>query len=183
MTLCKKILDLLQRFRSREDGIAAVEAGFVMPIMILLYLGSVELSFGIIADRKLTVATQTVADLITQYQVIDDATVDGVYTAASQIMAPYTTTTLGVDVTGITVDAAGTATVAWTEHRGAGTAKHAVNDTVTLPASINTPNSFIVFVEGGYGFNAGTHYFVQSQIDMSDQFYMRPRIADTIVFN
>ena len=183
MTLCKKISDLFNRFCSREDGIAAVEAAFVMPVMILLYLGSVELSFGIIADRKLTVATQTVADLVTQYQVIDDTTIDGIYTAASQIMAPYDNTTLGVDVTGITVDAAGTAKVVWTEHRGAGSAKHAVNDTVTLPANINTPNSFIVFVEGGYGFNADTHYFVQGQIDMSDQFYMRPRIADTIAFN
>lgn len=173
----------LRSFWRRQDGIAAVEAAYVMPIMLLLYLGSVELSFGIIADRKLTVATQTTADLVTQFQVIDDATIDSLYTAASIIMNPYESAPFGVDVTGITIAANLAATVTWTEHRGSGSPKHTLNQTITLPAGLLVPNSFIVLVQARYGYTAGTKYFMQSEVMLEDEFYMRPRIANTITFN
>ncbi len=54
------------RFRHDERGVSAVEFAMLLPLMITLYLGTVEISQGVGIDRKVTLTTRTVADLASQ---------------------------------------------------------------------------------------------------------------------
>ena len=49
-----------------ERGVSAVEFAMLLPLMLTLYLGAVEISQGIGADRKVTLTARTVADLVSQ---------------------------------------------------------------------------------------------------------------------
>jgi len=47
-------------------GIAATEFAFIVPIMLVLFFGTVEFSSGIAVDRKVTLMARTLADLTSQ---------------------------------------------------------------------------------------------------------------------
>ena len=58
--------DRLGRLAGDERGVSAVEFAMLLPLMLTLYLGAVEISQGIGADRKVTLTARTVADLVSQ---------------------------------------------------------------------------------------------------------------------
>ncbi|MBN4093912.1 MULTISPECIES: TadE/TadG family type IV pilus assembly protein [Methylobacterium] len=53
----------LSRFRHDERGIAAVEFALVLPLLIVLYFGTAELTRVVDATRKLTLFARTLSDL------------------------------------------------------------------------------------------------------------------------
>ena len=58
-------------FAKNEEGVAAVEFALILPIMLAAYMGVVELSQALNADRKMTRATSTIADLASRSPLFD----------------------------------------------------------------------------------------------------------------
>ena len=56
----------LRRFARDRDGVSATEFALILPIMLTLYIGSVELGDGIAINFKTTLAARTVADVASQ---------------------------------------------------------------------------------------------------------------------
>ena len=54
----------LWRLIGDERGVSAVEFALLLPLMLTLYLGAVEVSQGIRADRKVTLTARTIVDLV-----------------------------------------------------------------------------------------------------------------------
>ena len=61
------------RFAQDRRGVSAVEFAMLLPLMLTLYLGTVEISQGVGIDRKVTLTTRTVADLASQVSSINNA--------------------------------------------------------------------------------------------------------------
>ena len=61
----------------------------LLPLMLTLYLGTVEISQGIGADRKVTLTARTVADLVSQVSSINNADMTNSLNAAAAVMAPF----------------------------------------------------------------------------------------------
>ena len=59
------------RLARDQEGVSAVEFAMLLPLMLTLYLGGVEVSQGISIDRKVTLTARTVADLVAQVSSID----------------------------------------------------------------------------------------------------------------
>ncbi len=53
-----------RRFGRKIDGIAAVEFALIVPIMLCMFIGTVELSQAITVDRRVTQVASTTADLV-----------------------------------------------------------------------------------------------------------------------
>jgi Flp pilus assembly pilin Flp len=88
----KRGLARLISFRRNEDGLAGIEMALILPVLIVLLLGSVEMFHMSQASRKLTLATTTMGDLVTQAgRQISISDINGYYNATVPIMSPYPT--------------------------------------------------------------------------------------------
>jgi len=162
-----------------ERGVSAVEFAMLLPLMLTLYLGAVEVSQGIGADRKVTLTARTICDLVSQVSSIGNSDMTNALNAASAVMAPFPTANLKVTVSSIKIDANGKATIDWSDSLN-GTAR-AKGATVTLPTALNVANSYLVWSEVQYTYKPVVGYVVTGTLTLKDHIYMRPRLSDSVV--
>ncbi len=172
--LLRQLVHLAQDRR----GVSAVEFAMVLPLMITLYLGSVEVSQGIGIDRKVTLTTRTVADLASQVSSINNADMTNLLSASAAVIAPYDASKLKVTVSAVTIDSNGVAKVAWSDTLN-GT-QRAVGSTVTLPTALSVPSTTLIWSEVAYSYTPAIGYVITGTLNLSDQIYMRPRLSDTV---
>lgn len=171
-------LALVRRFRRDRSGVSAVEFALILPIMLLLFFGGVELGNGLTINRKVTNVTSSLSDLVTQSKVITNKEMKNIMNAAATIISPYDDGKLKIKVSGIQIDSKGKATVAWSD--ALNDTPLAKDSTVTLPAGVNQKDSFIVTTEVHYDYTPTFGYVMTGTFDLNDQFYLRPRFSDKI---
>lgn len=176
--LARLVTRRLSEFTRDKRGVSAVEFAMLLPLMLTLYLGGVEVSQGISIDRKVTLTARTVADLVAQVASIDTAGINAALGASTAVMAPYPDSSVKVTVSVIDIDANGNAKIKWSATKN-GTAR-AVGSSVTLPAALNVPSTSLVWGEASYTYQPSIGYVVTGTMNLSDQIYMRPRLSDTI---
>lgn len=110
----------LRQFRDDVRAIAAVEFALILPLLLTLYLGTIEAASLYSADHKVATVASTMADLVSREKgEISTATLDSYFEAAQTIMRPFATTGLVQVVSLLSIDADGVATVAWSRANGA----------------------------------------------------------------
>jgi Flp pilus assembly protein TadG len=92
------------RFHRDERGVAAVEFALILPVLVLLYVGVVDITYAVTANRKVTQVTSAVADLTAQAFEVDNQDVQNIFRAANDIMRPYPTAGLQVAITVVDFD-------------------------------------------------------------------------------
>jgi Flp pilus assembly protein TadG len=178
MTLLAGIAEARARFIADRRGISAVEFAMLLPVMMTLYLGSVEASQGIAADRKVELTARALADLASQFTDITNAEMTNILNAGSAIIAPYATANLQEVVSEISINAQGVAAVVWSDTLN-GTAL-AVGQIVSVPATLAVPNTFLVFAQVKYNYNPTYGYVMTGTLTFSDQSFMAPRESASI---
>jgi Flp pilus assembly protein TadG len=168
----------LRRLIDDERGMSAVEFALLLPLMLTLYLGTVEVSQGIAADRKVTLTARTVGDLVSQLASIGNSDMTNTLNASSAVMSPFPVSSLKVTVSSVKVDAAGKATVDWSDTLN-GTAR-AKGSAVTLPTALNVANTSLIWAEVQYTYKPVIGYVVTGTLTLKDQIYMRPRLSDSV---
>ncbi len=165
-------------FARDRRGISAVEFAMLLPVMVTLYLGVVEVSQGVAIDRKVTLTTRTTADLASRVTSINNADMTNMLNATSSVIAPYDESKVKVVLSAVNIDANGIAKVGWSDtlHGSA----RAVGSTVTLPTVLAVPNTTLIWSEVSYNYNPTFGYVLTGSMNLSDQIYMRPRLSDTI---
>src|SRR5215813_2580949 len=174
-------IELVQRlasFAKDRRGISAVEFAMLLPLMVTMYLGVVEVSKGVAIDRKVTLTTRTMADLASRVSSINNADMSSLLNASASVIAPYQASPLKIVLSAVSVDANGVAKVAWSDALN-GTAR-SVGSTVSLPSALNVANTQLIWSEVSYTYNPTFGYVLTGNINLSDQIYMRPRLSDTI---
>jgi len=178
MSILANIARSNARFAGDCRGISAVEFAMLLPVMLTLFLGSVEASQGIATDRKVELTAHTLADLSSQYTDITNADMANILNAGSAIIAPYSAANLKEVISEISINAQGNATVVWSDTLN-GTAL-TVGQSVTVPSSLATPNSYLVLAQVQYSYNPTYGYVMTGTLTLSDQSFMRPRESTSI---
>jgi Flp pilus assembly protein TadG len=177
-----KLLAAIAQHRARLAadcrGISAIEFAMLMPVMLTLLLGSVEASQGIAADRKVELTAHTLADLASQYTDITNAVMSNILNAGAAIIAPYPAAPLKEVISEIAIDSNGNATVVWSDTLN-GTAL-TVGQTVSVPSSLATPNTYLILAQIQYGYNPTYGYVLTGTVNLSDQSFVRPRESASI---
>lgn len=165
----------LARFRRDRRGVSAVEFAFIAPVMIGLYLGCVEISDGVAADRKVSLIVDALANLSAQVTTISTSDMTNILNASGSIISPYSASNMTATLSCLKIDANKNVTVAWsaTLH---GTAR-AVGSSVTIPSALQVANSQLLFGEATYAYTPTVGYTITGTLTLSDHMYMAPRIT------
>ena len=177
----KEKLSLLAKLRllARDiKGVAAVEFAMLLPLLMTLYIGTVEISQGVTIDRKVTITARTLADLVSQSTVVTNADMNNIFAAINSVMLPFQTTTLSAVVSAVNINAAGVAKIAWSDGHNA--SARAVNSTVVIPAALAVPNTQLIWGEVRYAYTPTIGYVIAGALNLSDQNFVRPRQSSTI---
>lgn len=89
----------LASFGRSKDGVVSIEAALLFPMMILLLLGTIDVTHAISLKRKIAVAASAVVDLTTQESTtVTAGELDDFIRAADAIMYPFSSTDTKVDL-------------------------------------------------------------------------------------
>lgn len=164
---------ILRSFARDRDGVSAVEFALLAPLTITLYLGCVEISDGVAADRKVTLVAGAFANLTSQSQTISVDGMSNILNASAAVIKPYSVGNLTATISCLQIDAEGKATVAWSATLN-GTAR-AAGSAATIPATLATPSSSLVWSEVTYAYTPIVGYTITGTLVLSDQMFMSPR--------
>jgi Flp pilus assembly protein TadG len=181
LALTRRMSGCLTRFAKERRGLAAVEFAMLLPMMMTLFLGSVEVTTAVAVQRKVTLTARALADLTSQFTTVADADMTNILNASSDIIAPYATNKLASVVSELSINAQGQATVVWSDTLN-GTAR-TVGTTVTIPTNLAVANTYLILGEAQYSYIPAYGYVVTGTLTLTDQIYMRPRQSSSIARN
>ena len=164
----------------RDDrGVAAVEFSMILPFMLLLYIGGIELGDAMAIQLKVTDTAHIVADITTQNTAINNATMSAILAASSETIAPYSASNVIVTVSEVSTNSSGAATVTWSDSLN-GTARP-VGQAITLPSSlVGQPNISLILGEVSYSYTPQLGYVITGTVGLSDSYYLFPRNSRSI---
>jgi Flp pilus assembly protein TadG len=171
--LKSSILGRIKRIARDQRGVSAVEFALLAPVMVGLYLGCVEISEGVSADRKVSLTAAALANLTSQAQTLTTTDMSNILDASGAIIVPFSASLLKMTVTCLKIDANKNVTVKWSVTRN-GTAD---SGSMTIPSALAVANSWLVLAKTSYAYTPVVGYTITGTITLSDQMYMSPRIS------
>ena len=164
---------------SDRSGIAATEFAVIVPVMLVMFFGTVEFSSGVAVDRKVTLMARTLSDLTSQSTSVNDTDLAGFFAASRGVMTPYSSTPTLSTVSELYVTP-GTLVVKvqWSK----GSTPRAVGSTITIPTELKVGGTYLIFSEVSYRYvPAVGKVMAAAGVNLTDVAYTRPR-QSTCVF-
>jgi Flp pilus assembly protein TadG len=190
-----------RKFLAAADAVAATEFAIIVPFMLVLLVGGVELGDGMAINVKVSATAHSVTDMVTQNTSLSTTSMQNILTGATAIIAPYAVNSnqLSVTVSEIASDANGNLTLQWSQsYNGAtfgpgrpslGSSTTPPYSALTLPTSLNgTPGnvnntnnqndqvSFIVS-EVTYAYTPNLGYTISGTVNLADRDWLFPRCS------
>lgn len=171
---------LYRRFLASTRGIAAVEFGIMLPVLVLMFLASIDAGRAIAIYMKVRAATYALDAITNQYTTIEAADMQAILGATSVILQPYSSSPVQVVITQVAISGNGTATVNWSTSLNASAL--AVGEAVTVPSSFATPNSYVILGQVSYTYTPLFIYFIKNAITLSDSLFVTPRSSTCVIY-
>jgi Flp pilus assembly protein TadG len=175
-------------------GVAAIEFAMIVPIMLVLFFGTVEFSSAVAVDRKVTLIARTLSDVTSQSISVANADLSNFFNAGCAIMYPYagpppctqannpTTAVISelyVDPTTLK------AKVQWSSGYQGGVAL-AVNTVVTsVPSALLVSGTYLIYSQVSYLYKPAVAYGVMTSagITLKDVAFTRPRQSACVYYS
>lgn len=148
---------IARRMKRDIRGVAAVEFGYIAPVMMLMLLGTIEVSRAVAMDRRFGLVTSMVADLVAREKKMTAADLNAIYNIVAHIMAPYDSGTLKIKVIPVKAsptNAATTKVYAATTNRPSyhGATQPAKCSNYTLTSGLVAKGASVIVVETSYNY-------------------------------
>ena len=163
---------LLKIFLKDDRAVAAIEAGFLMPVLLAILCGMVDMGMAVVTNLKVTNAAQMASDLVSRGATVTTAEINDAIVAGRMAMQPYSTTSYGIDVVGIQfVGVSLTPTVRWrqTENMEPNTA------VLTNSMGLGLQDEGVIAVTVRYTFTPYFTGFLVDTLVMEEEAYVRGR--------
>jgi len=170
------------KLRHNCEGIAAVEFGLIAPLLLIMLLGTIELSRAISMDRKFGLVTSTIADLVAREKTLTAADVTAMYGVVQHMMSPWSSSTLKISIIPVRAKVMAKPVNSFCVYTGTtnrpslnGAAQPARLASYTLPSDFLESGTSVIVVESTYGYQP---LFAQSIIGAStwtDKAVLSPR--------
>ncbi len=179
----KQILNFLQRkagsWVKNTDGIAATEAAFILPIMIVMMVGAFDVGRAILMNQKVISSSQIGADLIARNMSVDDQILNETVEAARLSLQPYDTSSYGIDIVSLEFDEDQKPIELWRETR---------NMSPNIASVTSTTGMFpegegVVIVTVAYTYNPTFGEAIIGDVTMQEIAFARGRRSATVQKN
>lgn len=105
---------LFKRFLKATAGTFAIELAFVTPVLTGLLLGGVEVSRFVLLNQKIERTSATLADLVSQAEILTEADLANLFEASVNVMSPFSLDVVGqAIVTSVSATGGDPAIVRW----------------------------------------------------------------------
>jgi Flp pilus assembly protein TadG len=187
MTGLSRSPTVLRHFAGNESGVSAVEFAMLLPLMITLYLGSVEITQAVSADRKMSLVASTVGDLVarTDTSCISEAEINTTFTAGNAVLYPFDATKMKIVITQVIVDdkqqaKVESATGGWSRAYNGG-ATHANDVTAKIPEALRSTAGPVIWAEAYYTYVPTVGKVIaKNGIDLTETIFLKPRSGKAI---
>ncbi len=185
------------RFAADQRGTSAVEFALLLPLMLTMYFGTIEITDAISADRQVTLVASTVAELTSQapqspplsladvQNILGNPSLSPPGGAAAAVLAPFSTSNVKVTLSSIVIDKNSTATVDWSATLYGTTRSGIV--TSSIPQALLVACTSLIWGEATYNYTPmiGTAIWtgVAGTQPMYDQIFLRPRNSSCVQYN
>ncbi len=160
------------KWLKNDDANAAIEAGFLFPVLVTILLGIVDMGVGLIVNEKVINSAHMMADLLAREDDISDAELTEAAVAAEMVIQPYETITMGYDVAGIQfLGAEMVPTERWRDTFNMDPNPDVLVDSIGL----GYENEGVLAVTVRYTYTPYFSNFVVGQIEMQEVSYARGR--------
>jgi len=187
--------DMLARFRKNISGLAAVEFAFIVPVMLTLVFGTIEVASVVAIDRKVTLVARTLSDLVSRSANVTDTDIKNFFGMGTSIISPYqvTPTSMSQKITAVNISSSKVAKVAWSYAAtatgnsvtvsGAPSAYTVGTTITTIPPALLVANTQLIWSEVTYTYTPVLGYILKSAWPVYDQTYTRPRQSVCVTLN
>lgn len=170
------------KYLKESKGSALIELAFALPVLMTLLVGGVETGLYLMLNQKLQHTAVAISDLTTRDEEINEATLQDIFSAAPQIMAPFpmaAESRVIISAAGKLDD--GTPTIFW-QRSGAGTLSvtsevGSQGSSPTLPAGMPLREEETVIVTEVFFSYEPTFFAVIDPTTVRRTSYFRPRIG------
>jgi Flp pilus assembly protein TadG len=180
-----------------HKAIAATEFAIIVPLMLVMFFGTVEFSSAVAVDRKVTLIARTLSDLTSQVlssqaSQMPDNYLQNVFTASIAIVTPYPATPVTAKISEVYVDSSGNATVTWSKaatitsaatQATLATSSRNPGDTIFIPSTLRVPLTYLILSEVSYLYTPTIGYVMKAGVTLSDAAYTRPRQSTCVYYN
>jgi Flp pilus assembly protein TadG len=186
MRVIEKLAGILHRFRSDKRGVSAVEFALVLPLMVVLFMGVLQVSELASVKRKTTLVARATADLVSQTQSINQNDLNAVMEAGKAVMAPFSTTPLKIRITSIKIDQDKKTSVVWSKVNDSSADWGVATGSPTLDDALKaTPDSYLILSEVSYTHKPAAGYLLTGALSLTadvvtDKLYMSPRLSKEV---
>ncbi|WP_028752174.1 TadE/TadG family type IV pilus assembly protein [Rhizobium leucaenae] len=170
-----------------RSGASGVEFALVLPLLVVLLFGAIDLGHALTVSRKMDEIASTTGDMISQQGTWTKADVAKLLTGASFILQPYDTTGLTITVSVNDISSAGSATVNWSAALNTTALTSGTASTITIPSQIQETGVQVVLTRVQYTLTTPVSAFFASITGTNGytfdrHFFNRPRVGDTITY-
>ena len=161
------------------DGTVAVEFAFILPIMVTIWLGGVELTHALSVDRKVVTLTAAVGDIAARSKKITEPQITALFGLTEGAMYPEDVGDTEIILTAVDFDGDGNGTVGWSRAHGGATAYVAgvPMDVTQVPAVYRNPNSQIIMAEVHHPHLPKIGYRITETINFDRKMFFTPRLS------
>jgi len=167
----------LRRFKRDTKGLAAVEFAILLPMMVILLFGSIEIVDLLQANTRTHNAASSLADVTSRDTEISNAEVNALWDALEVLMFPNNVDNMRVCIASVRVVSASVATTEWTECRGLGAT---IATPQALPAGMMQPGSSVIVTEATLPYASVLGMITDGEITLRHRAHRRSRLVDPI---
>lgn len=169
-----------RRLRRDCHGTAAVETALLSPLLILFFLGTIEVTQLIRVEAKLTRAAQAIQDIVAGQNSASSATMAIAFTGGQIVMTPFDATKLTAAIASVTFDSSGAANaVSWQQLENNG-ASMTTTYACSAAAGMSLNSDSVIVVQATYTYVPIISYILGKSFTLTQTAYGRPRNTQVI---
>lgn len=166
----------LYRFIKDLRGAVAVEFALIVPVMLVILTGIIEMSNLMMASRRVSGAAFATADLISQETDLRASELDEIFQVALLVMQPLDNTSLTLGAASVRYDENGAPVVDWTASMNGGS----VTEPEDVATDLGDAGESVIIVTATYSYIPKFNFIISGPFTLTETSITRPRYIDFV---